>query len=526
MFSFLPPPVIASKQEHISKRKPSPLLGLFNLETPRVTAYARKYSAKQIKGITDKTRKAVRELIAQSNSEGLTVQQVARRLRDSVGLLPRQVTALSNLRRSLELRGVTEDRIGSMMERAGKHARIVRSTNIARTEIAHAQTAGAQELFDQLQEQGWLAEESEKKWIVTGDELLCPICAPMQGVTAALKDNFEHPELGEVENPPLHPSCLPGDSYVSSISPITAASKRWYEGEMVVIRTAGGYQLSCTPNHPVLTRHGWVAAGLLNKGNDVICSGFQERIPNPFDARTDDNDAQMPSTIEKIADAFRHSPQMRSAKVPVSAEDFHGDGIGGQVAVVWANRLLRNRYDPGLTKRFGDLLLKRVLLADSFNGFGFSHQALYWHLASFQRPVSSGGLQSSFGRTHLKPFDFLGFGLAPQRDAGIRQYLAYCSAIKHIFFGELIRRASGGIFTDDVVDIRLRPFNGHVYNLQTVFGWYAANGIITQNCRCDFSILDPKPGPSAGVKKFDPDQPRETGGGQFTSGGGKGVINV
>jgi len=28
------------------------------------------------------------------------------------------------------------------------------------------------------------------------------------------------------------------------------------------------------------------------------------------------------------------------------------------------------------------------------------------------------------------------------------------------------------------------PFAGHVFNLDTVGGWYIGNGIVTHNCRC------------------------------------------
>lgn len=35
---------------------------------------------------------------------------------------------------------------------------------------------------------------------------------------------------------------------------------------LTFVRTAGGDEVTCTPNHPILTDHGWVAAGQLKKG--------------------------------------------------------------------------------------------------------------------------------------------------------------------------------------------------------------------------------------------------------------------
>jgi hypothetical protein len=50
--------------------------------------------------------------------------------------------------------------------------------------------------------------------------------------------------------------------------------------------------------------------------------------------------------------------------------------------------------------------------------------------------------------------------------------------------GEVDDRRAGAVALDQVVRIRRRPWSGHVYNLETVAGWYVANGLIVHNCRC------------------------------------------
>jgi hypothetical protein len=50
--------------------------------------------------------------------------------------------------------------------------------------------------------------------------------------------------------------------------------------------------------------------------------------------------------------------------------------------------------------------------------------------------------------------------------------------------GELLKRLAGSVQSDQIIRIRKRAFQGHVYNLQTTEGWYIANNIITHNCRC------------------------------------------
>jgi hypothetical protein len=63
-------------------------------------------------------------------------------------------------------------------------------------------------------------------------------------------------------------------------------------------------------------------------------------------------------------------------------------------------------------------------------------------------------------------------------------------------------RFTGSVSLDDIVDVNIRNFAGHVYNLETPTGWYVANdsvahkntdtGIIVHNCRCTCaaSLLD------------------------------------
>jgi hypothetical protein len=52
---------------------------------------------------------------------------------------------------------------------------------------------------------------------------------------------------------------------------------------------------------------------------------------------------------------------------------------------------------------------------------------------------------------------------------------------------ELLKGAASSILIRDIRAIRRFPFSGHVYNLQTVDGWYTSNNIITHNCLCDQS---------------------------------------
>lgn len=127
--------------------------------------------------------------------------------------------------------------------------------------------------------------------------------------------------------------CLPGDTVVDG-AVVLAAFRRPYEGNLVEIRTAGGRQFSATPNHPMLTRRGWVPAGELTESDDLVCS------PGGKDTRgSGDPDVQAPpTTIREVFDALQAVAVAERA--PTRNPDFHGDGMEGEVDILRPARRL------------------------------------------------------------------------------------------------------------------------------------------------------------------------------------------
>lgn len=50
--------------------------------------------------------------------------------------------------------------------------------------------------------------------------------------------------------------------------------------------------------------------------------------------------------------------------------------------------------------------------------------------------------------------------------------------------GDPLQSLPGDVGLDRVVEVSRSDFDGHVYNLETLEGWYSANGIVVHNCRC------------------------------------------
>ena len=110
----------------------------------------------------------------------------------------------------------------------------------------------------------------------------CSRCVVLAGKWYAVNKGFQR-----------HPHCFPAGVVVSGPANLAAARRR-YQGELVIIRTAGGKELPATGNHPVLTDRGWVPANLVQEGDHVVRSTRGQGAA----AITVPDENQMPARIE------------------------------------------------------------------------------------------------------------------------------------------------------------------------------------------------------------------------------------
>ena len=180
-----------------------------------------------------------------------------------------------------------------------------------------------------------------KKFLATLDGRTTKLCASLDGEIWKADD----PALRQ---PPLHFNCLLGDSHVLTVGGVSGASKRWFDGEIFIIKTSKGRELSCTPNHPILTRSGWVSASTINVGSDIVCD-----LVGEWKGLVDSNHKNIPPLIKDVVHSVFSSSKVLTMPVPVSAKDFHGDGVGSEVAIVASNSFLRNGFYPSFKKHLG-----------------------------------------------------------------------------------------------------------------------------------------------------------------------------
>lgn len=320
-----------------------------------------------------------------------------------------------------------------------------------------------------------------------------------------------------------HPRCFPAGVVVDGPAS-EAATRRFYQGELVILATASGQKLPLTGNHPVLTRRGWVPARLLQEGDEVV---RRTRAEGATALVVPDHD-QVPARIEDVwgalgvplLDAMESSP-----------EDFHGDGQHGKVDVVWADRTLDDRILAALPQHLAQLDLARTAgsalaldrqraaelldLTDSAHpgrpvGVDNLGLALFGSLlrgANGARLTHAATLHSGLGQDA---------GDRASRDAvllGQSEFACSREVRGHDGFGgqvenltrwdapvtafsmetrggyaarglDLLQRLAGQVEFDRLVEVRRVDWSGHVYSLTSSEGWHSANSLIVSNCDC------------------------------------------
>jgi SPP1 gp7 family putative phage head morphogenesis protein len=410
---------------------------------------------------------------------------------------------------------------GGMREALGGNLR--RAQLIARTEVLRAYRETSRQTYSANRDvlNGW-------RWHSALDSRTCAICYAMHGTLHGFNETLnDHPQG----------RCFPSGVRASGPAPVSASS-RYYSGELVSIRTTSGTDLSFTPNHPILTLRGWVAGGLLKEGDYVIRSPLSEDRA----ATINENNYQVPAGIEKIFESLG----VVLGEMPSAAEDFHGDGGGSDVYVVRSNGLLGNGVYPPIREPFaqnvfsrgdvrrsdlsglGDLalMLERQLLSPTGILGNSDAAVMLRHRGSISKEPVRRDLVSQFypgafqsqlnnvalcaecagksidalpgqiavgdfinrepiipagGFPNLLGDEFVSSGAVAQESFGL-EYIRESLRASVESSGDILRTLASNVATDRIVDISVRAFTGHVYNLQSSAKWYIVNGIIAHNC--------------------------------------------
>ena len=372
----------------------------------------------------------------------------------------------------------------------------------ARTVMTSAETAGRVESYRVADKAG---VKVQKQWISTIDLRTRPSHRKMNKVHVPYDQPFVvgpnsakmmHPAdpkgpAGEVYN------CFLGDTLVATDSRIIRSYRHLYVGETVTVQTASGVEFTCTPNHPILTPDGWVAAKFLNQGDRVCVAG----IGRSLGGRNPDVDHVMTS-METVHELLSMLAIKRTRALGV---DFHGDVPTSNVEIVGEERLLREDWNSCLGEGITELLLEDtdspyLRLSPLMEGFGRV-------MGATASDLSSKGVLLAFLEGHIAHPDFHGFGATSTLNASISEHAGNDVSGMADSLGDGLLGLPSEVGIDHIVNVEVNYTRGsHVYNLQTANGRYFVNSkdngnaIIAHNCRCTLV------GWVQGIEAEDPEQ--------------------
>lgn len=367
------------------------------------------------------------------------------------------------------------------------------------------------------------------EWITVGDERVRPHHEERDGEVFLWKKPPDDGHPGE----PIR--CLPASAVLDLTQGGDRFWRRLYRGPMVSVVTHQGRHLQATPNHPVLTQRGWIAIGDVQQGDHLVHCRLDQVARGPHEAD---------KTQARIGDLFE---ALARADHPLTAGltdfDFHGDVSDHEVDVVNTDRLLSDHRDSKGAECLSQLLFSRSysllnhpgfdieslvgLLSQHRRGAVIPHalMGVLHHISALldrhaghsdhigSRPVADGDAvlqQHSLQSLPANPVLVrqLKDTLAGDVIAADRVFRQICAAIvskklerrRGVVAGDemlakrirAVANSGGGTLLrgpliyelDGVRDLSVSDFSDHVFNLQTVSGWYTANGLVVHNCRC------------------------------------------
>lgn len=358
----------------------------------------------------------------------------------------------------------------------------------ARTIVTGAENKGRQDSYARAEADGIILERT---WLATNDSRTRHSHAVLDGETKPIDTPFSNGLMypGDPDGSPEEVyNCFVGETKVASDSDVVRSYNHKYNGEIISIKTAGGVQFSCTPNHPILTPNGWIAAELLNNGDNILVT-FGEQ--NVFGGVNPDVKHRFP----RIDAIHKFGKKMRGQRACGLSVNFHGDISTADVEVVTHKRLLRNGRDSGGGNCINKFLFK--LSDKTLSCFG----SLFKHFRSVCKTsfcfIGCKCKSLPFFKCSVSHSCEHGFGTIANRDSVLTEYSINDLPADTVIDGELLDRLSCKVFLDTIVSVDASVLSTHVYNLQTENGYYFVNSIVPQdaeksngifaiakNCRC------------------------------------------
>jgi hypothetical protein len=182
----------------------------FDLGNPRAVDAVDTVVSQALQEIEHANVTGIAQVLQVGFNTGATPEQMARRIRGSIGLTDRDTRAVENYRQGLLDSELAPGRAEELGDQYAERLLRQRATRIARTESIRAASAGQTAAWQDAAANQLLDQNTVRRsWLVTNDDRLCPICEAIPDLNAdgvPLDQPFQT-DVGLVMFPPAHPLC-------------------------------------------------------------------------------------------------------------------------------------------------------------------------------------------------------------------------------------------------------------------------------------------------------------------------------
>ena len=360
------------------------------------------------------------------------------------------------------------------------------------------------------------------------DPVFPPLASAFGKIDPAGPDNLANTWLN------IHPNCLvPGGTVLAE--GVMAHTSRKYSGPVITLETSRGNRITVTPNHPILTTTGFVPAARLHEGQEIVEATGEYSF---LLGEAPDN-INIPTPVEDIGHSIVKSGGGASVCVKSTTEQFHGDGTpNSKVKVVLSKSFVESKLnplgsEPVSKKRFPSghfwgakffpnspilQLIQRALRSTNriVGSLGFIRRVKFVPIQSKQlsnvrlrfpasgsnfsiphplvmkieKPLELFGTSFNVAGRHVKKlFPLLSLKKPVVDQSTFDSVLRYPEMLRDLRVSEpLAAQRLQSLFRDNalvvskLVHVDTSEYHGMVYNLETKYGFYTYNNIVTHNC--------------------------------------------
>lgn len=193
----------------------------FNLLNPYAQRALLSSTQEIAKGLAEGSDAVIREILSDTLAGKYTPDKAASLIQQSLGLTDRQARSVLKLHNRLrgaspgdlvwmgkkKVRiprdGFPDSHVKTLLDRYSATLLRKRARTIAHTQTMFASNEGQVLAWKQLVKQEILPAGIQREWVITEDELACPICSALSGRRCGLDELFD----GQFSGPPAHPDC-------------------------------------------------------------------------------------------------------------------------------------------------------------------------------------------------------------------------------------------------------------------------------------------------------------------------------